>query len=102
MWFVAACCVGFLLSWPLANIFRNVIGRIAGIQFTTVVIVLIMISLMLDAMQGQKIILYFLTLLFSLFAGWALRKHDVMPLVFTFVLGASLQSVIYSIIQLYF
>jgi putative tricarboxylic transport membrane protein len=102
MWFVAACCVGFLLSWPLANIFRNVIGRIAGIQFTTVVIVLIMISLMLDAMQGQKIILYFLTLLFSLIAGWALRKHDVMPLVFTFVLGASLQHVIYNIIQLYF
>jgi hypothetical protein len=102
MWFVAACAVGFVLSWPLANMFRSIIERIAGIQFTAVIIALIMISLILDAMQGQKIMLYFLTLLISLAAGWALRKHDVMPLVFTFVLGSSLQSVIYSIIQLYF
>ena len=102
MWFLAACVVGFVLSWPLAGMFRQLIDRIIGLRFTAVVIALIMISLILDAMQGQKIMLYFLTLLFSLFAGWTLRKHDVMPLVFTFVLGSSLQNVMYSIIQLYF
>ena len=102
MWFMAACVVGFLLSWPLAGTFRKFIGRVSGLRFTAVVIALIMISLILDAIEGQKIMLYLLTLLISLAAGWALRKHDVMPMVFTFVLGASLQHVIYSIIQLYF
>jgi putative tricarboxylic transport membrane protein len=100
-WFLAACVVGFILSWPLSNSFKNVISRISGARFTVVLIVLILISLVLDANQTQKFTLYFLTLSISLGLGWLLRKHDVMPLVFTFVLSASLQSVIYSIIQLY-
>ena len=101
-WFLAACVVGFMLSWPLANLFRRMISRIAGARFTVVLIVLILVSLVLDADQAQKFTLYLMTLAVSLGLGWLLRKHDVMPLVFTFVLGTSLQNVIYSIIQLYF
>jgi hypothetical protein len=43
-----------------------------------------------------------LTLVLSLIAGFALRKKDVMPMVFVFVLGASMQSVLYNLLQLYF
>ena len=101
-WFVAACVVGFVLSWPLAQLFKKLIVNIAGFRFTIALILLIILGVVLDSIQEQKIVLYFSTLAVSLMLGWVLRKLDVMPLVFTFVLGASLQNVIYSIIQLYF
>ena len=101
-WFVAACVVGFVLSWPLAQLFKKLIVNIAGFRVTIALILLIILGVVLDSIQEQKIVLYFSTLAVSLMLGWVLRKLDVMPLVFTFVLGASLQNVIYSIIQLYF
>jgi hypothetical protein len=60
------------------------------------------LSLGAEAWSSQKLLLYLSTLIVSLIAGFALRKKDVMPMVFVFVLGASMQSVVYNLIQLYF
>jgi hypothetical protein len=65
-------------------------------------IAVIVLSLGVEAWSSQKLLLYLLTLVLSLIAGFALRKKDVMPMVFVFVLGASMQSVLYNLLQLYF
>jgi putative tricarboxylic transport membrane protein len=101
-WFVASCVLGFLFSWPLSKPFKNLFGHVATKKFMSVLTVLIVVSIMLDAIQSQKIILYLAVLLISFAAGWQLRKYDVMPFVFVFVLGASLQSVAFNLLQLYF
>ena len=101
-WFVAACMLGLLMSWPLANWFRLVSQKLLDPRFIWILLGLIMTSLVVESMHQQKILLYIVVFLPSLIAGWALRKHDVMPFVFVFVLGPNMQSVIYNINQLYF
>lgn len=101
-WFLASCVLGFLFSWPLSRPFRHLFGYIANKKFMAALTVLIVISIMLDAVQSQKIVLYLTVLVTSFAVGWQLRKHDVMPFVFVFVLGASLQSVAFNLLQLYF
>jgi hypothetical protein len=71
-------------------------------RFIWALIAVIVLSLGTEAWSSQKLLLYLLTLVVSLIAGFALRKKDVMPMVFVFVLGASMQSVVYNLIQLYF
>jgi putative tricarboxylic transport membrane protein len=101
-WFMAACTVGLILSWPLASVGRAVAQRFLDKRFTWALIAVIVLSLGVEAWSSQKLLLYLLTLVLSLIAGFALRKKDVMPMVFVFVLGASMQSVLYNLLQLYF
>lgn len=102
LWFLAACIVGFVLSWPLAEQFKKLIVYAASKKFVFVLTVLILISVLLDATQSQKVVLYLVVLATSFGVGWWLKKYDIMPFVFVFVLGASLQSVFYNLYQLYF
>lgn len=101
-WFVLSCAIGVLISWPLSGIFRSVSQKLLDPRFIWVIYVLILISMILNAMDQQKIILHSLVFIISLAIGWILRNKDVMPLVFVFVLGPNLQSVIYNMLQLYF
>lgn len=100
-WFVAACVVGTVISWPLADWFRRLSAKLLDRRFSWILFVLIMISLITEAVSQQRLMVYGLVFFLSLVIGWALRKHDVMPFVFVFVLGANLQSVLYNLIQLY-
>lgn len=101
-WFMVACVIGVVLSWPLATFGRSVAEKLLDKRFIWTLVALIVASLFVEAWTSQKLALYLLTLVVSLTAGFALRKKDVMPMVFVFVLGASMQSVIYNLIQLYF
>jgi len=101
-WFMAACAVGLTLSWPLASLGRTVAQKLLDKRFIWALIAVIVLSLGIEAWSSQKLLLYLSTLVVSLIAGFALRKKDVMPMVFVFVLGASMQSIIYNLIQLYF
>lgn len=101
-WFMAACVVGVALSWPLATVGRTVTEKLLDKRFIWALIAVIVLSLGTEAWHSQKLLLYLSTLVVSLIVGFALRKKDVMPMVFIFVLGASMQSVIYNLIQLYF
>jgi putative tricarboxylic transport membrane protein len=101
-WFVAACVLGLLMSWPLAHWFRTVSQKLLDPRFSWILLVLIIVSLAVEAVHQQKIMLYCVALIPSLIVGWLLRKQDVMPFVFVFVLGPNIQSVIYNIKQLYF
>jgi putative tricarboxylic transport membrane protein len=101
-WFVAACAVGLTLSWPLASLGRTVAQKLLDKRFIWVLIAVIVLSLGMEAWSSQKLLLYLSTLVVSLIVGLALRKKDVMPMVFVFVLGASMQSIVYNLIQLYF
>jgi putative tricarboxylic transport membrane protein len=102
LWFIAACVVGFVLSWPLSKQFKRIIVYASSKKTVFVLTVLILISVLLDATQSQKITLYLVVLTTSFGLGWWLKKYDIMPFVFVFVLGASLQSVFYNLYQLYF
>jgi hypothetical protein len=97
-----ACALGVIFSWPLATIGRTVAGKLLDKKFIWMLVALIMASLFIEAWTSQKLLLSLLTFVVSLIAGFALRNKDVMPMVFVFVLGASMQSVIYNLIQLYF
>jgi putative tricarboxylic transport membrane protein len=101
-WFMVACALGVIFSWPLATIGRTVAGKLLDKKFIWMLVALIMASLFVEAWTAQKLLLSLLTFVASLVAGFALRNKDVMPMVFVFVLGASMQSVIYNLIQLYF
>ena len=101
-WFVAACVVGTVISWPMASWFRTISARLLDPKFSWILFTLIMISLITEAVAQQKLMVYSLVFVVSLALGWLLRKHDVMPFVFVFVLGPNIQSVIYNLIQLYF
>jgi putative tricarboxylic transport membrane protein len=101
-WFMVACVLGVVLSWPLATLGRSVAEKLLDKKFIWSLVILIVASLFVEAWTSQKLFLYLLTLIVSLIVGFALRNKDVMPMVFVFVLGASMQSVIYNLIQLYF
>lgn len=101
VWFVVACVLGVIISWPLAKSFRGIAARLLDPRFKWILLLLILISLMVEAYSQQKLMLYSLTFIVSLLLGWLLRSKDVMPFVFVFVLGPSIQSVIYNIAQLY-
>lgn len=101
-WFVIACVIGMIMSWPMADIFRRVAERLLDPRFIWILIGLILISAGIEAYHSQKIAVYSAVFLASLSAGWALRKRDVMPMVFVFVLGSSFQSIAYNLLQLYF
>jgi putative tricarboxylic transport membrane protein len=101
-WFMVACVIGVAISWPLATAGRAVAEKLLHKKFIWALVALIMTSLFMEAWASQKLLLSLLTFVVSLTAGFALRNKDVMPMVFVFVLGASMQSVIYNLIQLYF
>jgi putative tricarboxylic transport membrane protein len=101
-WFMAACAVGLTLSWPLATLGRTVAQKLLDKRFIWALIAVIVLGLGVEAVSSQKLLLYLSTLVVSLIAGFALRNKDVMPMVFVFVLGASMQSIVYNLIQLYF
>jgi putative tricarboxylic transport membrane protein len=100
-WFVLSCAFGVLISWPLSGIFRSLAQKMLDARFIWMIYALILISMILNAIDQQKIILHGLVFFVSLMFGWILRNKDVMPMVFVFVLGSNLQSVIYNMIQLY-
>jgi len=101
-WFVIACVIGMIMSWPIADQFRKLSERLLDPRFIWILIGLILFSAGIEAYHSQKIALYSAVFVTSLIAGWLLRKFDVMPLVFVFVLGSSFQSIAYNLLQLYF
>lgn len=101
-WFVIACVIGMIMSWPMATQFKRLSERLLDHRFIWLLIALILISAGIEAYHSQKIAVYSAVFLVSLTAGWALRKRDVMPMVFVFVLGSSFQSIAYNLLQLYF
>jgi putative tricarboxylic transport membrane protein len=101
-WFVIACVLGVILSWPLANQFRRLSEILLDPRFLWILIALIIVSAGIEAYHSQKVLVYSVSFVLSLWAGWALRHRDVMPLVFVFVLGNNFQSIVYNLLQLYF
>lgn len=101
-WFVAACVIGAVISWPLASWFRSISSRLLDPRFVWILFALIMISMLVEAVGQQKLMVSALAFAISFVFGWIMRQRDVMPFVFVFVLGPSIQSVIYNLIQLYF
>jgi putative tricarboxylic transport membrane protein len=101
VWFFMACVVGLMLSWPAADLGKNIAQRLLDKKFVWALIALISITLMIESWSAQKNLLYLVTFALSLILGLLLRSKDVMPVVFVFVLGNSMQSVIYNLIQLY-
>jgi hypothetical protein len=100
-WFVVACVIGMTISWPLARYFGKFASRLLDPRFRWILLVLILTSLLIEAYNQQKVMVYVLAFVVSLVFGWLARNRDVMPFVFVFVLGPSIQSVTYNLIQLY-
>lgn len=100
-WFAIACVVGLILSWPMAESCRRLALKLLDRKTSWLLILLVLTSMVIEAWQTQKLVLYSLAFVLSFSIGWILRHKDLMPMIFVFVLGPNIQSVIYNLIQLY-
>jgi hypothetical protein len=99
--FAICIVIAFFLSWPLAKYCLQLFGLVNRNSIYAFVIALSVATVALTGWSEGKLLTYMLVLGGCSLIGMALRKLDVLPLVFVFVMQNSIESSIHDIIGIY-
>lgn len=100
--FVIVILVSLLASWPLAEKCLLLFQKINSIKLYQIVVVFCVLVLIAAGWADNRVGLFVWVFLICLIPGLLLRKHDVLPLLFVFVLQNSVESSFHDFAKLYF
>jgi len=99
--FIICVCVSFVLAWPLAKFCLRIFESLNKKKLYIGIIIIGIFSVVMAGYYANDIKTYLLVMTTMTLIGYSLRKFDLLPLIFVFIMQNSIESIFYNIIKIY-
>ena len=99
--FAISVGVSFMLAWPLAKFCLRIFESLNKKTLYVIIIIVGIFSVITAGYYANDIKIYVLVMAVMTLIGYFLKKIDVLPLVFVYIMQDSIESIFYNIIKIY-
>lgn len=100
--FLAVNVIGLVLAWPASKIILDLFLKIPVPALKTTIVAICVFTVAYVGHSTGLMIMYLIVYIIMTAVGFAVRKWDILPLVFVFIIQSSLERALTTGYQLYF